>query len=275
MLTGRRLVALLVGVVYLLVILSGRLPDRLILFPTSRPIHPGTAAREAVPFDHGEIEVWKASSPSARQTGNAAVYVMRFYGNADRAEPWVALEADTWSKRPVEVWGMNYPGFGGSSGPASLKRMADAALVTFDTLQREAGGKPIIVFGTSIGSTVALHLAANRRVAGVILHNPPPLRQMILRGFGWWNLWLLAGPVALQIPRELDSIENARRIHVPGIFLLAENDEIVAPKFQRLVFDAFAGEKKAITLAGAHHNSPIEGDAIAEVSKAYDWLLER
>src|SRR6478736_2180132 len=64
---------------------------------------------------------------------------------------------------------------------------------------------PIYVFGASIGSAVAMDVAANREVRGLILHNPPPLRQIILRNYGWWNLWLLAGPVALQIPRELDS----------------------------------------------------------------------
>jgi alpha-beta hydrolase superfamily lysophospholipase len=98
---------------------------------------------------------------------------------------------------------------------------------------------------------------------------------MILRNFGWWNLWLLAGPIALQIPPELDSIENARRIHVPAVFLLAEKDEVVAPRFQRLVFDAFAGNKRAINFPGAYHNSPIEGEVMAELYKSYDWLLPR
>jgi pimeloyl-ACP methyl ester carboxylesterase len=142
-------------------------------------------------------------------------------------------------------------------------------------LQTKAGSKPIIVFGTSLGATAALHVAANRNVHGIVLHNPPPLRQIILRHFGWWNLWLLAGPVALELPRDLDSLQNARRIRAPGLFLLAEKDEIVPPKFQRLVFDAFAGEKRRINLPGAYHNSPIEGAIMAEIYKAYDWLLPR
>src|SRR4029077_9318100 len=98
---------------------------------------------------------------------------------------------------------------------------------------------------------------------------------IILRNYGWWNLWLLAGPLALQIPRELDSVANAKRIHAPGIFLLAENDEIVPPKFQRLVVDAFAGEKQVVTLPGAYHNSPIQGQVVAEIHRAYDRLFSR
>ena len=107
------------------------------------------------------------------------------------------------------------------------------------------------------------------------MHNPPALRQLILGQYGWWNLWLLAGPVAAQIPSDLDSVANARAVHAPAIFLLAEQDEIVASRFQRLVVDAYAGEKRVISLRGAYHNSPIEGAGLADLYKALDWLLPR
>jgi Esterase/lipase len=220
------------------------LPDKLILFPTTYRIDPHGATRQTIPFQNGELEIWTARSRLARQRNHVDAYVLRFYGNADRAERWVALDADAFGERAVEIWGMNYPGFGGSSGPARLKRMSPAALAAFDALKSKAGNPRIYVFGASIGSAVAMNVAANREVRGLILHNPPPLRQIILRNYGWWNLWLLAGPVALQIPRELDSVANAKRIHAPAIFLLAENDEIVPPKFQRLVVDAFTGENR-------------------------------
>ena len=98
---------------------------------------------------------------------------------------------------------------------------------------------------------------------------------MILRRFGWWNLWLLAGPVALQIPKDLDSIENAKAIHTPAIFLLAEKDEVVPARYHWLVVDAYAGEKRVISLCGAHHNDPIEGVALADLNDALSWLLAK
>jgi hypothetical protein len=98
---------------------------------------------------------------------------------------------------------------------------------------------------------------------------------MILRQFGWWNLWLLAGPVALQIPRDLDNIANGKRAHAPAIFLLADQDEVVAPRFQKLVVDAYAGEKRVIVLRGAYHNTPIERAAVVDLYQALDWLLPR
>jgi uncharacterized protein len=270
-----RLRVLLWIVLYFAVITLAPLPDRLILFPTTNRIDAGDATRKMLPFQGGDLEIWTARSALAHERGQPELYFLRFYGNADRADRWVAAEAGMWNNRSVEVWGMNYPGFGGSTGPARLARLGPAALTAFDELQKIAGGQPIIVFGASLGTTTALHIAAHRKIAGLILHNPPALRQIILRQFGWWNLWLFAGPMAQKIPADLDSVADARAVHVPAIFLLAEHDEVVAPRFQRLVVDAYAGEKRIIPLPGAGHNSPIDGAALADFHHALDWLVPR
>ena len=266
---------LLIGLAYFAFMFFGHLPDHLILFPTRAPIDAGGAVRKTIPFENGELEIWTAQSRRARQQGRADVFILRFYGNADRADRWAAMEANMWNDRAVEIWGMNYPGFGGSTGPARLPKIGPAALTAFDALARDAANRPIVAYGASIGATTALHVAAQRPIAGLILHNPVPLREVILRQFGWWNLWLLAGPVALQIPRDLDSIANARASHVPAIFLLAEKDEIVAPRFHRVVVEAYAGERRVIELRGAHHNDSVEGTALADLNDALDWMLAK
>jgi pimeloyl-ACP methyl ester carboxylesterase len=266
---------LVVAVIYFAVIALTPLPDRLVLFPTTDRLEAGAAIRKPIPFQGGELEIWTAASKLAQERGQPEIYVLRFYGNADRADRWVEAEAEMWNNRAVEVWGMNYPGFGGSTGPARLARLGPAALAAFDAVKARAGARPVVVFGASLGTTTALHVAAHRPVAGLILHNPPALRQIILRQFGWWNLWLLAGPLAQKLPTDLDSIANARKVRVPAIFLLAENDEVVAPKFQRLVVDAYAGEKRVIQLIGAGHNSPVEGVGLRNFHDALNWLLRR
>jgi pimeloyl-ACP methyl ester carboxylesterase len=295
---GRRVAVVLVAF-YFAVILFGGLSDHLILFPSKAPINAGGAVPRTVPFRNGQLEIWTAKSQLTHKTARPDVCVLRFYGNADRAERWVAAEAEMWNERAIEIWGLNYPGFGGSTGPARLSSIAPAALCAFDELQRHANENvespvlsgsssanstqptadttacPIVVFGTSIGATAALHVAAQRSPAGLILHNPPALRQIILRQFGWWNLWLLAGPIAMQIPAELDSLANAKASRAPAIFLLAERDKVVAPRYHRLIAGAYAGDKRVITLRGAGHNDPIEGAALADFYGALEWLLPR
>jgi uncharacterized protein len=266
---------IIIGLVYFAAMFFGHLPDHLILFPTRAPIDTRGAVRKTVPFENGQLEIWTAQSRRAQQQGRPDIFILRFYGNADRADRWAAAEAEMSNDRAVEVWAMNYPGFGGSSGPARLSKIGAAALAAFDELKRHAADRPIVPYGTSIGTTAALHVAASRPagIVGVILHNPVPLREIILRRFGWWNLWLLAGPVALQIPRDLDSVTNAKAIHAPGIFLLAERDEVVPPRYHKLVADVYAGEKRVIALRGAYHNDPIEAAALTDLNDALGWLL--
>jgi predicted alpha/beta hydrolase family esterase len=270
-----RIRAILLSILALYATVVGFLPmlDRLVLFPTTTRLNPGTAIRSTVPFRGGQLEIWKAQSRRARTEHGVDAYVLRFYGNADRADRWVAADASAWDDRAVEIWGMNYPGYGGSTGPARLALIGPAALAAYDALKRDASDRPIVVFGTSLGTTAALHVASQRRVTGLVLHNPPALRQMILGQFGWWNLWLLAGPLSMKMPADLDSVANAKACHAPAIFLLAENDEVVAPKFQALVTNAYAGEKHVIRLSRAGHNSPLNDVALKGIHDALDrWL---
>src|SRR5437016_14049256 len=124
-------IALAFVAAYFILIAFRHLPDHLILFPTRASIDSGGAGRKTIPFQNGELELWTAISRRAQQNGRVDTYVLRFYGNADRAERWVASEADEWNDRAVEIWGMNYPGFGGSTGPTRLSRIGPAALTAF------------------------------------------------------------------------------------------------------------------------------------------------
>jgi pimeloyl-ACP methyl ester carboxylesterase len=234
----------------------GHIGDRVILWPNSRPEDAHGATRTLVPLGGGALEIFRARSCEREPE----LFVLRFYGNTDRAERWVANEARGWAAFPIEFWSVNYPGYGGSTGPARLRGVADAAVAAYDALAAVAGSRPIYVFGTSIGSTAALHVAAERKVAGLMLQNPPALRELIMGEHGWWNLWLLAYPISRQVPRALDSIANARRVTTRAVFLLADEDEVVPHKYHRLVADAFAGPKEILIQTGAHHSTPFDLD---------------
>ena len=247
---------LFVFIGYVAVIFFGRLGDRMILWPQAGHVDAGGAERRAIPFESGTLETWVAGPK------NPDIWVLRFYGNADRADRWVASEAASFAPKSVAFMGVNYPGYGGSDGTATLAHVADSAVAAYDALAKD--GKPIYVFGTSLGTTAALHLAAERPVAGLVLQNPPPLRELIWGRHGWWNLWLLAGPVGLQIPRALDSIDNATRATCPAIFLLADHDEVVPHEYHLRVAKTYAGRKTVLIQKDAGHNTPLSpADAAA------------
>jgi pimeloyl-ACP methyl ester carboxylesterase len=246
--------------------------DQLILYPTTHPLDsPGLSRLEVPSTSGGAIEVFVARSSAAKNSPPKAC-VLSFIGNAARAEYMAPQFAENWSKHPVEIWCVNYPGYGTSTGPARLNSIAPTALAVYDELRRQHPGMPIFVEAQSIGTTAALYLAAHRPVAGCILHNPPPLRSLILGQFGWWNLWLLAGPIALAVPSDLDSITNAKNAKVPAIFVTADADTIVPPNYQMRVINAYAGPKQVIHLRDAEHNDPPSDTAVIQLKSAMDKL---
>ena len=263
----------LVYSLFLILLVSGY-TDRLILYPSTNPLDTTLLTRRQITLENGtKIEIFSMRSLGAADKEPQA-YILSFVGNAARAELTAPFFARDWGKRPVEVWSANYPGYGSSGGSARLDTIAPTALAAYDALRREAGDKPIILQARSIGTTAALYVATKRPVAAVILHNPPPLHELILHRYGWWNLWLFAGPIGWSVPTELDSVANAKRVTVPAAFILAGADEVVPPEYQQLVANPYAGPKRIIHLPGAKHIDRASGQALAEYEAALDWILQ-
>jgi hypothetical protein len=261
---ARVVIGVLVGLT--LLAMFGNLGDRFILWPTTQPIAAGQAQRRLIALADGmSCEAWVVPART-----RARRYALRFYGNADRAEHWAADESRGLPE-DVELWGVNYPGYGSSGGKASLRGVAACALGAYDEIARLVPGAPIFALGTSLGTTAALHIAAERKLAGLVLHNPPPLRELIRGRFGWWNLWIVASIVAARIPDGLDSVANARRSRTPAIFVLSQADEIVPHVYHRVVADAYAGDKELILRPGAGHNDPLA----PEINRRYQEALLR
>ena len=248
-------------------------PGSLVLPANHDVIAHSDGARQQVIHVNGRtVDCWVARSPGARDAEPRAC-VLFFVGKGDRADRWITAVAGAWGNKPVEVWGMNYPGSGQSTdGTPRLKTAADDALAFFDHVHALNPARPVFIHAGSFGTTMALCTSARRPVAGLILQNPPPLRQLILGRYGWWNLWLLAGPVALQIPSELDSVENARRTRAPAVFVLAGLDKNVPPAYQRKVVEGYAGEKHVIPMPGAGHDDPLTKEAAEAFARDLDWL---
>jgi pimeloyl-ACP methyl ester carboxylesterase len=257
-------------------LLGSCLADRLILgTDPGPPPNTGGATRHLVQSQGRTIECWIARSPAAR-TSQPQAYVLFFPGKGSRADAWTQIVADAWAPHAVEVWGVNYPGFGQTTGPARLDQVAPTALAAYDALARTAAGRPVFLQAASFGTAPALHVAAQRPqgVAGLVLHKPPPLRELILGHYGWWNLWLIAAPAARQLPTDLDSLANARTAKAPAIFLLHGGDGITPLRYQRQIATAYTGPKQIIEMTGAAHDAPLTKEAAEQLRQATDWLWQ-
>ena len=256
----------------LVLLITGGCGDQLLLNPSTR--HVDTLGAQRHTFEHAgkTIEIYSADSPGVLAGNTAQAYVLDFTGNSSRAESEATPMARHWGALPVEVWVMNYPGFGGSQGPALLRSIQDSALATYDQIARTAAGRPIFVTGASMGTVTALCVATHRPAAGMLLRSPPPLPRVIMQRYGWWNLWLLAGTTVLELPPELDSLSTAPRIKAPAIFVLSGNDSLIPLEYQELVVAAYGGDKRILMLPQAKHDTPIGTSDQPRLQADLDWL---
>ena len=123
-------------------------------------------------------------------------------------------------------------------------------MAIFDALaqRRDVDATTIVVFGRSLGTAVAVYVAGDRPVRGVILGSP--FDSLIAVGRLHYP-WL---PVSLLLRHRFDAATLARRIRVPLLAIVGERDTIVPPARSRALFDAWAGPKQWHSIPGANHN---------------------
>jgi pimeloyl-ACP methyl ester carboxylesterase len=190
---------------------STRLLKRWISRAFLRPSHHYIACRKEellVGTPWGKVQLWREYSHPG-DARPARVYFLRFLGSRGRAEPATLDPADRLDGVPGEVWTVNPPAFGGTTGPAELDRYADCALAALDYLVDRAPGVPVWLCGKSIGTAAALLAAAHGGAAGVILRNVMPLRELLSRHYGWRTGGLSRLLLAPAVPERLDCLANA------------------------------------------------------------------
>jgi fermentation-respiration switch protein FrsA (DUF1100 family) len=97
--------------------------------------------------------------------------VLYFHGNKDNVGRY-ARHAKDFTRKGYEVWMMDYPGFGKSTGPRTEQRFYDLALVEYKLARSRFKPSQIIIYGKSLGTGVATQLASVRDCRQLILECP-------------------------------------------------------------------------------------------------------
>ena len=175
--------------------------------------------------------------------------VLYFGGNAEEVS-WMIEEARA-QAAGVSWLLLDYRGYGQSGGAPSEKALVADALMLYDHAATLPGVDPrrIYAFGRSLGSGVAVALAAQRPLAGVILVSPFDSLAAVAKRYYWYL------PVDWMLKHRFDSIARAPQLRSPLLCLVAERDEIIPPVHAERLYDAWGGAKRKVLLAGANHNS--------------------
>jgi uncharacterized protein len=191
--------------------------------------------------DGEKIVAWYGKAAAGQPT------LLYFHGNGGALE----LRAGRIAKyldRGRGIFMMSYRGYSGSTGsPSEAGNVADAKLA-YDALV-EDGVSPddIILYGESLGTGVAIEVAAEKKVAGIILDSP--FTSIVERAAQLYP-WL---PVRLLLQDRYDSIQRIRDVHAPLFILHGEADNIVPVEMGRRLFEAANEPKEIKTLPGAGH----------------------
>jgi uncharacterized protein len=173
--------------------------------------------------------------------------VLYFGGNAEEVS-WMVSEAA--ANAPGTGWLLvDYRGYGLSEGAPSESALVADALQWLDHAKDKLGSKNIVIFGRSLGTGIAVQVAAARPVRGVILVAP----YDSLTKVGQHHYPFL--PVGLMLKHRFDSVQRAPQIDAPLLCLVAARDEVVPIVHSKRLYDAWKGPKRWVELAGAGHNS--------------------
>jgi pimeloyl-ACP methyl ester carboxylesterase len=198
-------------------------------------------------------EVWITAGDGTRvhawhlKAGPALV--LYFGGNAEEVS-WMLEVAR--AETPGVSWLLaDYRGYGLSAGSPSQKALVHDALALYDRAAALPGvdAKRIHLLGRSLGSGVAVALAAERPVAGLMLVTPFDSLLAVAQRYYWFL------PVRWMLRHPFDSIALAPRLDTPLLCLIAEHDEVIPPEHAERLFASWRGPKRKVLLPGVGHNT--------------------
>jgi pimeloyl-ACP methyl ester carboxylesterase len=166
-------------------------------------------------------------------------------GNAEDVSQAVALLATAFQGRAI--YAMHYRGYGGSTGsPSEHALVADAGRL-FDQVATNHQG--IVVVGRSLGSGIALQVAATRRAERLVLVTPyDSIAELAAAQFPLF-------PVGLLLQDRYESWRYAPRIKVPTTVIVADRDEVIPNASSRRLAERFApGIATVVNFPDAGHN---------------------
>jgi uncharacterized protein len=193
--------------------------------------------------DGETLVLWYAPAKAGQPT------ILFFHGNAGE----IANRADRFAfyqRRGFGVAFLSYRGFGGSTGTISETGLIVDAQTAYDWLM--AQGVPsdrIVLVGESLGTGVAVQLAARQDVAAVVLEAPYAAAVDVATGMYPWL------PVRLLMKDQFRSIDHIAAVTAPLLILHGTQDAMIPFAQGQKLFAAASAPKQFAELTGAGHQA--------------------
>lgn len=216
-----------------------------IFHPDTRPLTPneaGLAGFDVVAITP-QLKSWWHPSNDPK-----APVILYFHGNGGAIASRAGIFADM-AEWGAGVLAVGYPGYGGNPGSPSEEGIHAAAQANYDWLIKQ-GVDParIVITAHSMGTGVAVPLAAKNRAAGLIIESPfTSLASVAQRTMAIFPLkWLVKDPF-----RSTDMIE---RVRMPVVWMHGTADQLIPYAMGEALFASVHAPKCFLRIEGGDHD---------------------
>jgi pimeloyl-ACP methyl ester carboxylesterase len=227
---------LLLGLYFLVFVLLFIFQRNLLYLPT--PAYSHSYEKVSLQNQNESIEIIVLNK------GNSKAFIY-FGGNAEAV---IANAQDfTFAFPNRTAYLVNYRGYGGSTGTPTQAGLFLDAVAIFDKFV--AVHTEIAVVGRSLGTGVAMHLAANRGIEQVVLITP--FDSILALAQSRFRIY----PLSLILKDKFDSFSLAKKLNSEVLIIAGAQDIIIPNKHTQRLADALNPDKtKLVLIDQAGHN---------------------
>ena len=257
MLTRERTVALTISLIFGMALFVYGL-RWLEWFTTFHPVR--IDANRRLPPPSGAEDVWFTTADGYRINGwffeskmrPSTATVVFFHGNSGNITD-VGWLGQWFAQRGFDALLVDYRGYGASEGEQGsewdLYADGDAA-VAFVTQEKHVRPEKIVLYGTSLGTTVVADVGSRQQVGALIIESGLSSASSLANHRFWW------------LPQKLhflgkNGFESARKlasVRAPVLIVHGDPDPVVPTSEGRILFEAANQPKRLLIFPGAGHN---------------------
>ncbi len=195
--------------------------------------------------DGEQLQVFHFSQ-ERRKSRSLIIY---FHGNAGNAyhrfDP-----AQKLFEMGTDVLLVSYRGYGNSSGKPTEKGIYIDGKAVIDYAIEVLGyaEQEIILFGRSLGTSVVVELAQDRKFGGIILVAPFTSGKAMAKVVG-------LGAFSFAIGDSFNSIEKIKKLRSDILIIHGKKDGIIPYRMGQELYNRYPGDKQMITIPGGGHNN--------------------
>lgn len=173
--------------------------------------------------------------------------VLYFHGNKKNIS-WYAKYAPNFTRHGYEVWIIDYPGFGKSTGKFNEQNLYDWSGHMYKFARSKFTADSIIIYGKSMGTGIAAHLASVQPCKKLILETPYHDYPSVIKHY------LPIYPVDWMIHYKIPTWRYIKNVQAPITIFQGTDDRIIThSNAARLKMYLKPGDE-FITIDGGEHN---------------------